>query len=123
MNPGAHAESLAAQEITRLGCQVFLPAFATPAYDLVADVGGTLLRIQVKYAADGRVDCRSGDHHTKYVAGAFDYFAMVVDFEDGWVLLLVPQAEAGVQFRVTPERAVQYSLATKIGEILGRSNT
>ncbi len=92
---------------------------------MIADVGGILLRLQVKYAADGRVDCRSGDHKTKYAAGTFDYFVLVVDFNlegrDGWALLLVPPSEAGVQFRVTPDRASQYSLATKIGEILDRS--
>lgn len=45
---GAAGESAVAAMFFKLGCQVYTPAFGSPDSDLIADVGGKLLRIQVK---------------------------------------------------------------------------
>ena len=45
---GAIGEASAIEWLTRVGATVSLPFGPSPDYDLVADTGGSLLRIQVK---------------------------------------------------------------------------
>ncbi|HHF7341041.1 TPA: group I intron-associated PD-(D/E)XK endonuclease [Legionella anisa] len=56
INSGAPAELLTAQRLVELGYIVSFPFFAKASYDLIADTGLSLVRIQVKTIYYGKTD-------------------------------------------------------------------
>jgi PD-(D/E)XK endonuclease len=56
INSGAPAELLTAQKIVELGYIVSFPFFAKASYDLIADTGTKLVRVQVKTIYQGKTD-------------------------------------------------------------------
>lgn len=56
INSGAPAELLTAQKIVELGYVVSFPFFAKASYDLIADTGSKLIRVQVKTIYQGKTD-------------------------------------------------------------------
>lgn len=74
---GAAGESAVAAMFFKLGCQVYTPAFGSPDSDLIADVGGKLLRIQVKTMEGDAPAIRfcSQNGNKSYYTGKVDWLA------------------------------------------------
>jgi hypothetical protein len=80
---GDLGESCAIDWLTRLGACVAFPLFHSPDYDLIADVGGRLVRVQVKTSS-----CRHGptDHFAVQLAtsgGNQSWNGVVKEFDPG----------------------------------------
>ena len=56
INSGAPAELLTAQRLVEIGYVVSFPFFAKASYDLIADTGDKLVRVQVKTIFQGKTD-------------------------------------------------------------------
>lgn len=89
---GAFAELLIATLATKYGIVVSYPLFTQSKYDLIFDIKGKLLKIQVKKATKSSangfpfIQIRlGGSGRPKYTANDYDYLAMV--YEDNiWFL-------------------------------------
>lgn len=89
---GASSELLLATLATKYGIIVSYPLFTQSKYDLIFDVKGKLLKIQVKKATKSSaggcpfIQIRlGGSGRPKYTANDYDYLAMV--YEDNiWML-------------------------------------
>lgn len=56
VNSGAPAELMTAKKIVELGYIVSFPFFAKASYDLIADTGKKLIRVQIKTIYKGKTD-------------------------------------------------------------------
>ncbi len=75
---GAQGELLAAAALVAAGCQVLFPVAHDIPYDLVADTGSSILRVQVKTrVGPGDLDLRRSSHTKHYDEGEFDFYALV----------------------------------------------
>lgn len=136
---GMALEAKIMTDLLRCGCAVSTPWGDTERYDLVVDVGGDLLRIQVKSARTRNggetieFDCRSnhytskGIKHNTYSADEVDYFATAY----GETSYLVPVSECGSAkvLRLGPAKnnqqkritcADRYELAKVINELTNK---
>lgn len=124
------------------GCHVSLPYGENSRYDMIVDVNGKLLRVQVKTSSLKKEDenaiefsCRStrvnsqGTVSNKYTSDEIDYFAT---FWKG-VCYLIPITECSVSktLRFAPPKSGQikgisfakdYELQTQLNKIKGGSN-
>ena len=124
------------------GCHVSLPYGENSRYDMIVDVNGKLLKVQVKTASLRKEDenaiefsCRStrvnsqGTISNKYTPDEIDYFAT---FWKG-VCYLIPVTECSVSktLRFAPPKSGQikgisfaknYELQTQLNKIKGGSN-
>ena len=122
------------------GCHVSLPYGENSRYDMIVDVNGTLVRVQVKtssLAGEGAINfsCRSshvnstGVKNVRYSAQEIDYFAT---FWDGQCYL-VPVSECSTEktLRFVPPKsgqikgitfASEYTIQKQLQKIRGGSN-
>lgn len=134
---GMALEARIMTDLLECGCAVSTPWGDTERYDLVVDIGGNLLRIQVKSARtrnDGETiefDCRSnrytgkGIEHYKYSADDIDYFATA--YKETSYLISVNECESSKVLRIGPAKnnqqkritcADQYELKKVISELM-----
>jgi hypothetical protein len=70
-------------DLVKKGYIVSAPMSENAPYDLICDIGGNLLRIQVKYRKSGEIPYRTswadknGTHTSKIDTSKIDYFALV----------------------------------------------
>lgn len=116
---GALAEALVISAFVGKGCQVFLPVLTAPKYDLIADLDGTLLKIQVKYCSKDKLDARGGRHFKWYSPHKFDYFAVVQPKlrAPGHHIYLIPAQNVCSKFSLTTERKLAYLIFDQIERI------
>lgn len=71
-------------DLTLKGYHVSVPLTEHAPYDLIADTGEKLIKIQVKYRTDGIIPTsnswadKNGSHRVKYEGQEFDYFALYI---------------------------------------------
>lgn len=76
----ALAQAVAA--LTALGYDISIPLSEHLPYDIIADTGKRLVRIQVKHSADGTIRnatsyaTKAGNHEVRYQDGDFEYYAL-----------------------------------------------
>jgi bifunctional DNA-binding transcriptional regulator/antitoxin component of YhaV-PrlF toxin-antitoxin module len=92
---GDVGEAAAIEWLTRLGAAVSFPLFHSPDYDLIADLGGRLLRVQVKTSS-----CKHGptDHFAVQLAtsgGNQSWNGVVKEFDAGRIDFLFVLVEDG----------------------------
>ena len=137
---GLIAEAAVIKECAELGVPVARP-LADERYDLILDLGDTLLRVQCKWAAGDdtviEVRCRrcrrgpDGLMHRRYEPGEIDAIAAYSPVTDR-CYLLPPElsvARAGVQLRLAPTKnnqsrgvrwARDFELGARIRDLQGR---
>ena len=137
---GAVAEQAVVLEATRRGIGVWTPVSGHEPYDLILDIGGTLLRVQCKWAVQRgdviAVTCRrnrrgpNGFIRKTYGADEIDVIAAYCE-GTGQVYLLPTEMSVdrtGVQLRLAPTRnnqvvginwARDFELGATLGRLLG----
>jgi prevent-host-death family protein len=113
---GAIAEAMIAAEATKLGVPVLKPMAEHERYDLALELGGRILRVQVKWANHkGDVLCvhltrcrtsRRGYVREKYLPGEVDVFAAYCGKLDRCYLIpgKLGIGRSAIQLRLTPTR-------------------
>lgn len=119
---GMALEAKIMTDLLRCGCAVSVPWGDTERYDLVVDIGGDLLRIQVKSSRtrnNGETiefDCRSnhytsnGIKHNKYSEDETDYFATA--YGETSYLVPVSECESSKVLRICPAKNNQQKRIT-----------
>lgn len=89
---GCLAEFKIAAELLKRGYQVSRPLADSSVYDLIADINGKLIKIQVKSTSKKPYENTTGvrihvTRHRKYSTSEVDYYALWIDYYDGFFFI------------------------------------